>query len=235
MNQVERLGVIAYAPRAMDLDALKWDSAGLVTVVVQDRHAGDVRMVAHATREALERTLATREGYFYSRSRQALWKKGESSGNVLKVAEVWADCDGDAVLYLVDPDGPSCHTGERVCFFHRLDGAQEPGQLGEPSLVRLERSLEARRASSSSKSYTRSLLEKGASAIGDKITEEAGELVSALTNERDERVESETADLVYHVLVGLLLRDRPLRNVVAELARRFGVSGHVEKASRRDA
>lgn len=216
----------------MHLEDLKWDSAGLVTVVVQDRHAGDVRMVAHATREALEKTLATHEGYFFSRSRNALWKKGESSGNVLRVAEVWADCDGDAILYLVDPDGPSCHTGERVCFFHRLDAEAESGQLGEPSMVRLERTLEARKNATAQKSYTRSLLEKGASAIGEKIVEEAGELVSAIANESDERVTSEAGDVVYHALVGLMFRGRSFREVVAVLAGRFGTSGHAEKASR---
>jgi phosphoribosyl-ATP pyrophosphohydrolase/phosphoribosyl-AMP cyclohydrolase len=216
----------------MRIDDLKWDSAGLVTVVVQDRHVGDVRMVAHATREAIEQTLATHEGHFFSRSRKSLWRKGESSGNVLRVAEVWADCDGDAVLYLVDPDGPSCHTGERVCFFNRLDAEAAPGELGEPSLVRLERTLEARRSSTEAKSYTRSLLEKGATAIGAKITEEAGELVTAIESESDERVASEAADLVYHALVGLMFRHRPLRAVVAELARRFNTSGLAEKAAR---
>ena len=107
----------------MDFSALKWDAAGLVTVVVQDRMTGAVRMVAHANEEALTRTLETRDAHFFSRSRGALWKKGESSGNVLRVAEVWLDCDADAVLYLADPAGPSCHTGAESCFFTRVDGA----------------------------------------------------------------------------------------------------------------
>src|SRR4051812_35694444 len=101
----------------MALPPLKYDSQGLVTVVVQDRLTGDVRMLAHANQAALQATLDTGEGHFFSRSRQALWRKGESSGNTLKVLELWADCDADAVLYLVDPAGPSCHTGRLTCFF----------------------------------------------------------------------------------------------------------------------
>lgn len=216
----------------MDLDALKWDSAGLVTVVVQDRHSGDVRMVAHANRDALARTVETREAHFWSRSRASLWKKGETSGHVISVSEVWVDCDGDAVLYLTDPHGPSCHTGARTCFYRRLDRDAAAGELGEPTLLRLERTLEARRSAASEKSYTRSLLEKGAAKIGEKIVEEAGEVVRAIAGESDERVESEAADVLYHLMVGLLFRERPLRNVAAELARRFGTSGHDEKASR---
>lgn len=216
----------------MDLASLKWDAAGLVTVVVQDRHSGDIRMVAHANHEALTRTLETHEAHFYSRSRKSLWRKGETSGNVISVAEVWADCDGDAVLYLADPNGPSCHTGERTCFFHRLDRPAGVGELGEPTFVRLERTLIARKSATSEKSYTRSLLEKGATKIGEKIAEEAGELVRAIEGETPERVDSEAADLLYHTIVGLLFRERPLRAVAEVLGRRFGTSGHDEKASR---
>ena len=96
---------------------LKYDDQGLVTVVVQDRLTGEVRMLAHANERALRATLESGEGHFYSRSRQALWRKGETSGHLLRVAELWADCDGDAVIYLVDPEGPSCHTGRTSCFF----------------------------------------------------------------------------------------------------------------------
>lgn len=215
----------------MSLDELKWDAAGLVTVVVQDRLTGDVRMVAHADREAVEKTLASGDAYFYSRSRKALWRKGETSGNTIRVDEVWADCDGDALLYLVDPRGPSCHTGARTCFYRRLDADAE-GLLGQPTLVRLEETLAARASSSAEKSYTRSLLEKGAPKIGEKLREEADELSRAIAEETDERVASEGADVLYHAMVGLLLRKLSLRDVAAVLAKRFGTAGHVEKASR---
>lgn len=214
----------------MDANDLAYDAKGLVTVVVQDRLTGEVRMVAHANQEAIRATLASGEGHFWSRSRGALWKKGETSGNVLRVHEVWADCDRDAIVYLVDPAGPSCHTGAPSCFFERALGGAEGRAL--PTLSRLEEALAARASSSAEKSYTKSLLEKGAPKINAKIREEADELARAVEGESDERVVSEAADLVYHVVVGLLHRGVPVRDVLEELARRFGTSGHDEKASR---
>jgi phosphoribosyl-AMP cyclohydrolase / phosphoribosyl-ATP pyrophosphohydrolase len=227
----------------MDLSWLKRDAAGLVTVVVQDRQTGLVRMVAHADDAALRATLETGLGHFHSRSRQRLWKKGEESGHFLHVREVWADCDADCVIYLVDPDGPSCHTGRDSCFFREVavDGAlAEAAPVGDPaqryaasSFVRLWSELEARRESSGTKSYTRSLLDGGAPKIGEKLREEADELARACEHESDERVISESGDLFYHLLVALLFRRLTLRELAAELARRFGVSGHQEKASRK--
>jgi phosphoribosyl-ATP pyrophosphohydrolase/phosphoribosyl-AMP cyclohydrolase len=216
----------------MDVSRVRWDAAGLVTVVVQERLGGEVRMVAHADRAALERTLETGEGWLFSRSRNALWKKGETSGNTLLVREVWVDCDGDAVVYLVDSAGPSCHTGERACFFERLDAPRGDARTAVPVLGRLGDALEARRDGAAQKSYTRSLLDAGPAAIGEKIREEAGELAAAIADESDERVVSEAADVVYHALVGLLARGLSIADVERELARRFGTSGHEEKASR---
>jgi len=202
----------------MDLSWLKRDAQGLVTVVVQDRLTGMVRMVAHADPAAVEATLHTGHGHFFSRSRNRAWMKGEESGNLLHVREVWADCDADCLVYLVDPDGPSCHTGRTSCFYARV-GA-------------LWSELEARRDRPAENSYTRSLLDKGAAKIGAKIREEGDELARAVEGEADDRVVSESADVVYHMLVGLLFRKLTLRDVQAELAKRFGVSGHDEKAAR---
>jgi phosphoribosyl-ATP pyrophosphohydrolase/phosphoribosyl-AMP cyclohydrolase len=226
----------------MDLSWLKRDAQGLVTVVVQDRLTGLVRMVAHADEAAVEATLTTRIGHFYSRSRQKLWKKGEESGHFLHVHEVWADCDADCLVYLVDPDGPSCHTGSETCFFQRvgLDGSLTPASApaahdtprAAPLFPRLWSELEARRDAAAERSYTRALLDKGAAKIGAKLREEGDELARAVEGESEERVVSESADVIYHLLVGLLLRKRSLRDVQAELARRFGVSGHDEKAAR---
>lgn len=217
----------------MDLSALKYDDKGLVTVVAVDRATGEVRMVAHATKEALSLTLSERVAWFFSRSKGRLWKKGEESGNVLSVSDVLYDCDGDALVYLVDPKGPSCHTGEESCFFRSadaLDGAPSVRPL--PTFFALEEVLRDRARSTGEKSYTRSLLDGGAEKIGKKIREEGGELADALLNESDERVVSEAADVLYHAMVGLLLRGIPLRHVALELARRFGTSGHSEKAKR---
>lgn len=215
---------------APKLNRIAFDPSGLVTVVAQDRLTGEVRMVAHANREAIEATLATRRATFYSRSRQALWVKGETSGNVLKVHGVLVDCDGDAVLYLVDPAGPTCHTGAESCFFTRLDEAF--GDTRAPFLLELENTLRARASANSDRSYTKSLLEGGPSRIAAKVEEEGRELARALVDETSDRVVSEGADVVYHLLVGLLARGLSFRDVERELARRFGVSGLDEKAAR---
>lgn len=214
-----------------DLAQLKKDAAGLVTVVAQDRLTGEVRMVAHANEEAVQKTLETGAAHFFSRSRGALWKKGETSGHVMRVHEVWVDCDADALLYLVDPEGPTCHTGAANCFLTQAGEGVSSGRAA-PLFTRLEEALAERRTRTGEKSYTRSLLDAGAPKIGAKLREEADELARAIESESADRVASEAADVLYHALVGLLSRDVPLRAVEAELARRFGVSGHDEKASR---
>ena len=214
------------------LGLVEWGEDGLVPVVAQERHQGMVRMVAYANREAVEATLKTGDAHFWSRSRKSLWRKGETSGNVLRVSEVWVDCDGDALLYLVDPMGPTCHTGRVSCFFRRLDAASDESEAPRTTLQRLEVALERRTQVDASKSYTRSLLDGGPEKIGAKLREEAAELADAVASESDERVASEAADVTYHMLVGLLLRRVPFRAVLGVLARRFGVSGIDEKASR---
>lgn len=212
------------------LDQVKWDERGLCVAVVQDRLDGAVRMVAWMNREALTHTLDTRRATFFSRSRNRLWVKGEESGHVLDVHEVLFDCDADTILVLVDPHGPSCHTGRETCFFATAD---EPTAPALPLLADLEREIESRKASDAGKSYTKSLLEGGPEKIGGKLREEADELARAIAAETDDRVAAEAADLLYHALVGLASRGVPFRAVLAELARRRGVSGHAEKASRR--
>jgi phosphoribosyl-ATP pyrophosphohydrolase/phosphoribosyl-AMP cyclohydrolase len=209
---------------------LKFNEAGLIPAIVQDRLTGEVRMMAWMNQQALDQTLATRKGTFFSRSRDKLWVKGEESGNVLAVWNVLADCDGDTLLVLCDPHGPSCHTGQDNCFFEPLDGA-EAGPA-KPMTERLESVLEARKQSTGEQSYTRSLFDGGVDEIGSKIVEEANEVVEALRAESDERVASEAADVLYHVLVGLRLRGVTWRQVLQVLADRFGVGGHVDKASR---
>jgi len=220
----------------MSLDALKYDDQGLVAVIAQDAETGEVRMMAYADRAAIERTLATREAHFFSRSRQQPWKKGESSGNTLGVRSVWVDCDGDTLVYMVDPAGPSCHTGAETCFFRRLNAEGELIEAGEqsaaPTLLRLERTLEARKASDAGKSYTKALLDAGPTKIDAKLREEAAELGQALIGESDERVASEAGDVIYHLLVGLVSRGVSLRELFSELSKRFGQSGHEEKAKR---
>jgi len=220
----------------MTAPPITWNADGLAPVVVQDRLTGEIRMVAYANAEALTQTLTTGQAHFYSRSRGKLWRKGEESGHALRVHEVWTDCDADTLLYLVDPVGPTCHTGRATCFFRTVgeDGAvaDAPTEHGRALFARLWADLEARRDASAAKSYTRKLLDGGPEAVAAKVREEADELAHALTDESPERTVSEAADVVYHLLVGLLARGVTLRDVEAELARRHGVSGLDEKASR---
>ncbi len=215
---------------------LKFDSqTGLMPAVAQDRLTGQVRMVAYVNREALDQTLRTGNATFFSRSRGALWTKGESSGNVLRVHAVYADCDADTLVLLVEPEGPSCHTGRPSCFFRRLgpDGAVESEAVeAEPFLQALEGLLRERTASTAERSYTRSLLDGGAEKIGKKMREEADEYARALAAETDDRVLNEAADVLYHLLVGLRLRGLEVRSLLAVLASRTKQSGHAEKASR---
>lgn len=208
---------------------MKFDERGLVPVVVQDERTGEVRMVAYANEEALRRTRETGMATFFSRSRGALWEKGESSGNGIEVTRVLVDCDDDCVLYVGRPRGPSCHTGAASCFFRDASGAQaEPATV----LSRLEVVLEARKTSTGEASYTKSLFDAGPARIGEKLVEEAGELAAAVAGETDERVASEAADVLFHVLVALRSRGVGLDEVLSVLGSRFGTSGHVEKASR---
>lgn len=215
------------------LDEVKFDERGLVVVVAQDALSGEVRMIAWANREALARTVQSGEAHFYSRSRAALWRKGESSGNTLRVRDLLLDCDGDSVLAMVEPAGPTCHTGSPSCFYRRYRAGQwVDGARPLAMIERLEAELEARAQGQGERSYTRSLLQAGVAKINAKLREEADELARALEGESDERVSSELADVTYHAMVGLLARKVRWRTVLAELARRFGTSGLDEKDAR---
>ncbi len=216
------------------MDALKFDERGLMPAVVQDRLTGQVRMCAFVNKEAIAKTLESGKATFYSRSRGKLWEKGESSGHSLVVRELYVDCDADTLLVLADPVGPSCHTGQPTCFFRHLgpDGIRDESVAATAFLERLEAEIALRRRSTAQKSYTKSLLDAGPGKIGDKVREEADEFARALVGESDERVISEAADVVYHLLVGLASRGTPFRAVLDVLARRAGTSGHDEKASR---
>jgi phosphoribosyl-ATP pyrophosphohydrolase/phosphoribosyl-AMP cyclohydrolase len=176
---------------------------GLVPCIVQDARTGEVLTLAYQNEEAWERTKQSGEMWFWSRSRDELWHKGATSGNVQRVRELRWDCDADAVLALVEPAGPACHTGERTCFFN---GELEP-VTGE-ALATLERTIEARRAAATSDSYTAALL-ADPGRLAAKVEEEGEELARASRDEGDERVAEEAADVLYHLTV--LLASRGLR------------------------
>jgi len=213
---------------------LTFDDNGLLPVIVQDHLTGEIRMFAFATAAAVRNTMQTGRATFWSRSRGELWEKGQMSGNEIRVLRVLVDCDADCVVYSGEPVGNSCHTGARSCFFQSLDGdvLGQASQQPQTLLATLEAVLEDRKKSTAAASYTKSLYEKGAAAIGAKVREEADEFGRAIEGETDERVVSEAADVIYHLMVGLMSRGVPLRKVLAELANRFGTSGHQEKAAR---
>ena len=194
-------------------EGLVFGADGLIPAVVQDRGSGDVLMVAYTNAEALALTARTGQAHFWSRSRKALWRKGETSGNTLAVASMHADCDGDAVLMVVDPAGPACHTGSRTCF--GSDAVTLAGGLGE-----LERVIAGRATADPAESYTARLLARGLDQALKKVGEEATEVVLAAKGESDERLAEECADLVYHLMVVLAQRRVPLARVLDVLAAR---------------
>ncbi|MEZ4399071.1 MAG: bifunctional phosphoribosyl-AMP cyclohydrolase/phosphoribosyl-ATP diphosphatase HisIE [Kofleriaceae bacterium] len=217
----------------MTLPEPAWDERGLAPAIVQDADRGTVLMLAWMNAEAWAQTHATGAVHFWSRSRQALWRKGETSGNELRVVEVRVDCDLDAILVRARPAGPTCHTGATACFFHGPAG-DDDGAPASHIVDRLATVIEARRQATATKSYTRSLLEGGVPKVLGKIAEEHGELAAELAAPTVDRgkVTHEAADLLFHVLVGLAAVDVPAADVWRELGRRFGVSGHDEKAAR---
>ncbi|MGZ8391968.1 MAG: bifunctional phosphoribosyl-AMP cyclohydrolase/phosphoribosyl-ATP diphosphatase HisIE [Gemmatimonadales bacterium] len=214
-------------PENKRLPAVKFGADGLVPVVTQESRSGDVLMVAFANRDALNRTLATGLAHYYSRSRGALWQKGETSGHVQRIVEVRLDCDGDTVLYRVEQTGPACHKGTRTCFSTvigrtdgQADGSKAEEDPGGHLLSRLAKTIAQRAADQPKGSYTAELLAQGVGKASQKVGEEAVELVVAANSEDDERLTSEAADLLYHLLVLLQARGVPFDDALRELESR---------------
>ena len=197
---------------------ITWNDQGLVPAVIQHHRTGEVLMMAWMNKEALRLTETSGIVHFWSRSRRCLWKKGETSGNLLHLVDARIDCDGDTLVLKARPTGPACHTGRRTCF---LDTSPQ----GFADLEALWQIIASRLASSNSGSYTTYLADGGPQKTGLKLIEEAAELVEAALGHQaglagDQRVHEEAADLVYHLLVLLAERDVGVRGVVSELAAR---------------
>jgi len=227
----------------MDLNDLKWDADGLLPVVITDARSGAVLTLAYANREALERTLAERSTYLYSRSRAQLWQKGETSGNTQEVVSIAYDCDSDALLYRVIPSGPACHTGAETCFHNELmnrhaeasfchaevafspeprrrDPEVPKGARFTQAIQHLAQTLAQRKNADPSSSYVAKLYAGGVDKIGKKIGEEATEVVIAAKNASREELVWESADLIFHLLVLLEHTNVSLDDVGEELLRR---------------
>jgi len=217
MNQVEPIG-------------LKFDGQGLLPAVVQDWLDGTVLMVGYMNQEAIAKTLAIKTVHFWSRSRSKLWEKGETSGHKLHVKELFVDCDRDTILVKAQPVGPTCHTGERACFFSRLDGcgsiAEEKTQDSAGGILEsVLRTIRARRANPQAGSYTTKLFEGGHDKILKKVAEEAGEVLLASKGGKKEEIVYEIADLFFHTLMVLGYHGLSLQEIYQELGKRFGKSG----------
>jgi len=206
----------------MSIDDLAWGDAGLLPVVIQDADSGTVLTLAYADREALRRTLAEKTTWLFSRSRNALWRKGETSGHVQTVVGVTFDCEADALLYRVRPHGPACHTGAVSCFASELLAGDTAGAGGSFSdaIAHLQATIASRRGASPETSYTAKLLHDGVDRIAKKIGEEATEVVIAAKNDDPAELAWEVADLMYHTLVLLEARGVALDTVGRELLRR---------------
>jgi phosphoribosyl-AMP cyclohydrolase / phosphoribosyl-ATP pyrophosphohydrolase len=196
------------------LDFAKGD--GLVPAIVQDADSGAVLMMAYMNREALQQTLARKRAVFYSRSKQRLWEKGETTGHTLDVVDVAADCDNDTLLVSARPRGPACHNGTLTCFGDQPRSAAESIAF----LARLEAIVAQRAADKPEASYTARLLEKGISRVAQKVGEEGVELALAGVNDTEQKVVEESADLLFHMLVLLRARGVSLERVIRELGAR---------------
>ena len=213
-----------------DSRGMVFDGQGLIPAVIQDWFDGTVLMVGYMNQEALMKTLTSRSVHFWSRSRRKLWEKGETSGHFLRVKDLFVDCDRDTILVKAEPVGPTCHTGERACFFSRIckDGRADQDKTqdaGGGILERLYRTILARKAAPQPDSYVSKLLQGNVDRILKKVAEEAGEVIIAAKNQKRDEIIYETADLFFHTLLVLGYHDVTLSEVYRELGARFGKPG----------
>ena len=216
---------------------IDWNKTPLIPAIAQDAENGEMLMLAYMNEEAYNLTLSTGYAHYFSRSRQRLWKKGESSGHTQEVLDVILDCDADTVLLKIKQNGVACHTGRRSCFFTSVSQEKEilAAEVDTASVHgvvdTLYHTILERKNATETKSWTQKLLDDP-TLLQSKIREEADELATAIAEESDAQVIYEAADLLYHSLVGLASRDITPDRVKQELARRFGTSGITEKESR---
>ncbi|MED2946856.1 bifunctional phosphoribosyl-AMP cyclohydrolase/phosphoribosyl-ATP diphosphatase HisIE [Bacillus subtilis] len=199
-------------------DELRFNEEGLIPAIVQDAASKEVLTLAYMNKESYEKTLETKETWFYSRSRQALWHKGETSGNTQAVKGIRYDCDQDALILLVEPSGPACHTGSYSCFMKEQTEEQTAGRFG--IMNELERVIAARQAEMPEGAYTTYLFREGVDKILKKVGEEASEVIIAAKNRDREELKWEAADLLYHLLVLLREQALPLDDVLDVLKKR---------------
>lgn len=220
------------------IDTIDWESSPLIPAIAQECQSGEVLMLAYMNQEALQLTLETNLAHYYSRSRKKLWKKGESSGNLQHVKEIYLDCDQDTLLLKIEQEGGvACHTGRKSCFFNRIDICEAPSEIiheidAYSISDKIYHIIQERKLANPDTSYIASLFKKGENAILKKVVEEAGELCFAIKDNNNDDIIYEAADLLFHSLVALGYKNINPDLVKQELQRRFGLSGIEEKNSR---
>lgn len=225
----------------MSIEKIDWDKMeGLIPVITQEASTGQVLMLAYMDKQALELTLETNIAHYFSRSKQRIWKKGESSGHTQEVVDILVDCDDDTVLLKVNQTGVACHTGRKSCFFTSIKTDEEVEKIEVDTTAAygvidtLYHTICEKRNDDPKTSYTAKLLQGKENSLLKKIVEESGEFTFAIKDNDEEEIIYEAADITYHVLVALASKNISPDRVKQELARRFGMSGIEEKNSRKD-
>ncbi|MBL0709283.1 MAG: bifunctional phosphoribosyl-AMP cyclohydrolase/phosphoribosyl-ATP diphosphatase HisIE [Sulfurimonas sp.] len=222
------------------LNRVDWEKCELLPVIVQDVQSNEVLMMAYMNKEALELSLGTKIAHYFSRSKQRIWKKGESSGHIQQIHSFSIDCDNDTLLIKVTQEGVACHTGRRSCFFTELESGEAISKVEVSSeaiygvIDTLYHTIQERKNADPASSWTAKLMSKGENTILKKVVEEAGEFTFAYKDDDESEMIYEAADLSYHLLVALAVKNISPDRVEQELARRFNMSGISEKNSRKD-
>ncbi len=221
------------------LDRVDWEKSSLLPVIVQDVTNNEVLMMAYMDKEALKLSLSTKIAHYFSRSKQRIWKKGESSGHIQKIDSFYIDCDNDTLLIKVTQEGVACHTGRRSCFFTELESGETNSDVKVSSeamygvIDTLYHTIQERKHANPKSSWTAKLFSKGDNTILKKVIEEAGEFSFAYKDDDEHEMVYEAADLTYHMLVALAAKNISPDRIKQELARRFDMSGIEEKNSRK--
>ena len=222
------------------LNLVDWEKCELLPVIVQDVENNEVLMMAYMDKEALELSLSTKIAHYFSRSKQRIWKKGESSGHTQAIHSFSLDCDNDTLLIKVRQEGVACHTGRRSCFFTELESGEVNSEVEVNSeamygvIDTLYHTIQERKNADPSSSWTAKLMSKGDNTILKKVVEESGEFCFAYKDNDEKEMIYEAADLTYHMLVALAVKNISPDRIKQELSRRFNMSGIAEKDSRKD-
>ena len=222
------------------INKVDWEKSELLPVIVQEIGTNEVLMMAYMNKEALELSLTTKIAHYFSRSKQRIWKKGETSGHTQAISEFLLDCDNDTLLIKVKQEGVACHTGRKSCFFTNIETGEAVSEVEVETTAmygiidELYHIIQERKNADPETSWTAKLFAKGENTILKKIVEEAGEFCFALKDDDEEEMIYEAADMVYHTMVALALKNISPDRIKQELARRFNMSGIAEKNARAD-